>query len=432
MSDTNETSPERPRSSRLGLYSWCLFDWANSPVPTVVITFVFAAYFARGIVGDQVEGTALWSWGLAASAIIVAVLSPIVGAIADAGGRRKPWILFFTVITLISTTLLWFAEPDPSWTFYALVMVALVNIGFEVGTVFYNAMLPDLAKPERIGRISGWAWSMGYAGGLACLILVLFGLIEANPPPFGLDESNAEDVRAAMPLLAIWLIVFGWPMFAFTEDRPKAGLGRIEAVRAGLKSLVTTFRELKRHRTIVHFLIARLFYIDGLNTLFALGGVYAATAFAMNEKEVIQFAIALNVTAGLGAFGFAWIDDILGAKKTLIISIVALAVLGTAILLVHDVTWFWILGILLGTFVGPTQSASRSMMARLSPPELTGEMFGLFALSGRITSFLGPLLVGIVAVATDSQRIGMAVIVVFLVVGLLLLLPLKDSGRSVR
>ena len=417
--------PGRPHGLR-SLLAWCLFDWANSPMPTVVITFVFAAYFARGIVGNEVEGTALWSWALAASAIMIAVCAPVLGAIADAGGPRKPWILGFSTLTVIAAALLWFAAPDQSWTYYALFMVVLVNLGFELGTVFYNAMLPDLASGRRVGRISGWAWSVGYFGGLACLILVLVGLIQAEPPPFGLSEKDAEDVRAAMPLLSIWFVVFGWPMFVFTADRPASGLTKRQAVRHGLRRLKTTLANIRQHRTIVRFLIARLFYIDGLNTLFGLGGVYAATAFSMSEAEVIKFAIALNVTAGLGAMGFAWIDDLLGAKFTINVSIAALAVLGTAILLVHDVTWFWVLGMAIGVFIGPTQSASRSMMARLSPPDLTGEMFGLFALSGRVTAFLGPLLVGAVAILADSQRIGMAVIIFFFLIGLALMLPLKE------
>ena len=424
------TAPGRRRGGLPGLLAWCLFDWANSPVPTVVITFVFASYFARGIVGDEVAGTALWSWGLAASGILVALLAPIVGAIADAGGRRKPWIFACSALTVVTTALLWFAAPDPSWTFYALALVVLVNMGFELGMVFYNAMLPDLASGERVGRISGWAWSAGYFGGLACLILVLYGLILAEPPPFGLSNEQAEDVRAAMPLLSIWFIVFGWPMFMFTADRPSAGLTKREAVRSGLRRLMTTLANMGQHKAIVRFLIARLFYIDGLNTLFGLGGVYAATAFSMDEAEVIKFAIALNVTAGLGAMSFAWIDDLLGAKFTIVFSVAALAILGSAILLVHDVTWFWILGMALGIFIGPTQSASRSMMARLAPPELTGEMFGLFALSGRVTAFLGPLLVGAVALAADSQRLGMAVIIVFLAIGLVLMLPLREPGRD--
>jgi UMF1 family MFS transporter len=423
------SKPVRRPTRRLALLAWCLFDWANSPMPTVVITFVFAAYFARGIVGNQVEGTALWSWGLAVSALLIALSAPILGAIADAGGRRKPWIFWLSALTVIAAALLWFAAPDPSWTLYALVMVVLVNLGFELGMVFYNAMLPDLASADRVGRISGWAWSVGYFGGLACLLLVLVGLIQADPPPFGLSEKHAEDVRAAMPLLSIWYIVFGWPMFLFTPDRRPAGLSKREAVRQGLRRLRSTIANLRPHKTIIRFLLARLFYIDGLNTLFGLGGVYAATAFDMNEAEVIKFAIALNVTAGLGAMGFAWIDDLLGAKFTINVSIAALILLGTGILLVHDVTWFWVLGMAIGIFIGPTQSASRSLMARLAPPEMTGEMFGLFALSGRVTAFVGPLLVGTVATVAGSQRVGMGVIILLFVIGFVLMLPVEEPAR---
>jgi MFS transporter, UMF1 family len=424
------SQPVRRPSGRFGLAAWSLFDWANSPMPTVVITFVFAAYFARGIVGNQVEGTALWSWGLAASSLLVAISAPVLGAIADAGGRRKPWIFGFSALMAIAAALLWFAAPDPAWILYALVMVVLVNLGFELSTVFYNAMLPDLASHDRVGRISGWAWAVGYFGGLACLLLVLVGLIQADPPPFGLSDKHAEDVRAAMPLLSIWLILFGWPMFVFTPDRPSGGLGKTEAVRQGLRRLRSTIANLRAHKEIVRFLIARLFYIDGLNTLFGLGGVYAATAFDMSEAEVIKFAIALNVTAGLGAMGFAWIDDRFGAKLTINFSVAALVLLCTSILLVHDVGWFWALGMAIGVFIGPVQSASRSLMARLAPPDMTGEMFGLFALSGRVTAFVGPLLVGVVATLADSQRVGMGVIVLMFVIGLALMLPLEEPGRS--
>ncbi|MBC6440601.1 MAG: MFS transporter [Rhodospirillales bacterium] len=423
------TPLDRP-GTRKGLLAWCLFDWANSPTPTVVITFVFAPYFARGIVGDEAEGLALWSWGIAVSALIIAVLAPVTGAVADAAGRRKPWILVFTVLTVIATALLWFCAPAESWILPTLILVALVNIGFETATVFYNAMLPDLADKRNIGRISGWSWGLGYAGGIACLTLALVVFIMADPAPFGLDKEASEPLRAVALLVALWLVVFGWPLFVWTPDRPAARAPLGDSVRCGMSRLAATARELRKHRVIVRFLIARLLYIDGLNTLFALGGVYAATAFAMDEEGVLTFAIALNITAGLGAAAFAWMDDIAGARKTLIVTLSCLMAVSLAILLVESALWFWILGLVLGIFIGPVQSASRSLMARLAPPEMTGEMFGFFALSGKLTSFAGPLLVGIVAYATDSQRLGMAVIVVLMTLGLFVLLKVPEPGRG--
>ena len=415
---------------RRDLVSWCLFDWANSPTPTIVITFIFAPYFARAIAESESEGLALWSWGIAISALVIAFLAPVTGAIADAGGRRKPWIGGFSLVTVAATAALWFCAPDASWIVPTLILVALVNIGFETATVFYNAMLPDLAERSRVGRLSGWAWGLGYAGSISCLLLVLAFFVLADPPPFGLDKSHSEHIRFVAIIVALWFALFGWPMFVFTPDRPSTKKPLFTAVRLGIRQLLETLRRFREHRTIFRFLVARLLYIDGLNTLFALGGVYAATTFAMDEESVLLFAIVLNITACLGAAGFGWMDDRVGAHRTLLVTLASLIVLSTAILVIESTLWFWILGAALGIFVGPVQSASRSLMARLSPPEMTGEMFGLFALSGKITSFAGPLLVGIVAFATDSQRLGMAVIVVLLAAGWLVLRHIEEPAAG--
>ena len=415
------------RRAGRGIAAWCLFDWASSPTPTVVVTFVFAPYFARAIVGDEARGLALWSWGIAASALAIALLAPVVGAIADHAGRRKPWIAGFCLLAVAATALLWFCAPHAAWLLPALVLVALVNIGFETGSVFYNAMLADIAGPGRIGRLSGWAWGLGYGGGIACLALAYFVLVEARPPPLGLDRGEGEHVRAVAPLVALWFLLFGWPLFAWTPDRPARRTRPGEAVREGLARLAKTARELRRHRVVLRFLAARLLYIDGLNTLFALGGVYAATQFAMDEEQVLVFAIALNVTAGLGAAGFAWLDDGIGARATLTAALAGLIAASAAVLLVESPLWFWLLGMALGIFVGPVQASSRSFMARLAPPDMAGEMFGFFALSGKLTSFAGPLLVGAVAWATDSQRLGMAVIVVLLAAGLVVLRTVPEA-----
>ena len=408
-----------------GAFSWCLFDWANSPFPTVVVTFVFAAYFTEGIVGDSVRGTALWGNALALSGLAIAFLGPILGAFADAHGQRKPWLLVASAITVVACGLLWTAEPQSAYVVHTLVLVVVANTAFELGMVFYNAMLPELVSRDRLGRLSGWAWGLGYAGGLVCLVVALFGLVRAEPPPFGLDPDNAEPVRAVAVLVSIWFIVFAWPLFAFVPDG-KAHPFR-KPLRKGWRQLRRTLGALRGHATIVRFLIARMFFIDGLNTLFAFGGIFAAGTFGMTLTEVLYFGVALNVTAGVGAFAFAWVDDWLGAKRTLIICLCGLLIAGIAALLAPTVEWFWGAGLIVGIFIGPTQSASRSLMARLTPRKQATEMFGLFALSGRVTAFAGPALVGWVTLAMDSQRWGMATIYVFFVVGLILLLPLKDE-----
>ncbi len=370
-----------------------------------------------------------WADAMVWSALAVAILGPACGAIADVGGRRKPWLLACSGVTIAGALMLWFAAPDASNVLWVLVCVAVANAAFELGMVFYNAMLPGLASAGRVGRLSGWGWALGYAGGLACLVIALFGFVEPETPPFGLDPENAEHVRVVAPLAALWFVAFGWPLFAFVPDRRAAGLPVGLVVRRGLATLWQTLRRFRRHPVIFRFLIARLFFIDGLNTVFAFGGIYAAGTFGMDDERVLQFAIALNVTAGLGALAFAWVDDLIGAKRTLVVSLVGLLLSGLAGVLAPSEPWFWAAGITLGIFIGPTQSASRSMMARLSPPERETEMFGLFALSGKVTAFAGPLLVRWAVRAFASQRAGMATILVFFVAGLALLLPLRVPDR---
>ena len=411
---------------RLGQVSWALYDWANSAFSAVIVTFVFATYFSQGIALNEVIGTAEWGWMMTASGIAIALLSPILGAIADAGGRRKPWLFVFTQITVIGCFLLWLGRPSHEVALMVLVIVGLTNVAFEIAGVFYNAMLPEIVSHEYIGRLSGWAWGLGYAGGLLCLIITLFAFVQAEHPLFGLDQQQAEDIRVAGPLVGFWLALFSLPLFLFTPDQPSRHLPVALAVRRGLGQLKDTFAHLGRYRQIGRFLIARMIYTDGLNTLFAFGGIYAAGTFGMAMAEVIKFGILLNVTAGLGALAFGWIDDRIGAKRTILIALVGLLASSAAAVVVTEPLHFWIAGALLGIFVGPTQAASRSLMARMAPPELRTQMFGLYALTGKVTAYLGPFFLGTVTWWTGSQRLGIATILIFFVIGMVLLWPLKE------
>ncbi len=419
------------RASARARAAWCFYDWANSAFPAVILTFVFAAYFTQGVAADTVSGTAQWGWALSLSALAIALASPVLGAIADRNGARKPWLAAFTALMVAATFAMWWVVPDPSYILLALVLLAVANFAFELGMVFYNAILPEIAPVDRIGRLSGWGWGLGYAGGLVCLVIVLVGFVQASPPPFGLDPETAEHVRAAGPVAAVWCAVFALPLFLFVPDRPSLRVALGTAVRDGIRQLIDTLRRIRDYKGALRFLIGHMVYQDGLNTLFAFGGVYAAGSFGMAVDEVIMFGIALNLTAGLGAAAFAWVDDRIGAKRTIVISLVSLTVIGAAILVVEDKTWFWALGLMLGVFFGPAQAAGRSFMARLAPAHLRAEMFGLYALSGKATAFLGPALLGWVAVLADSQRAGMATILVFFVLGIWILWPLEEPrGES--
>jgi UMF1 family MFS transporter len=422
--------PDQPPASRRALVAWCLYDWANSAFPTVVVTFVFAAYFTKAVAADVTAGTAMWGWALSASGLAIALASPLLGAIADRAGRRKPWLGALTVLCVGCTALLWTIRPDPSFALVGLVLFAVANTAFEIGMVFYNAMLPGLVANDRIGRLSGWGWGTGYLGGLICLGLALAVFVLPETPPFGLNKETAEQVRITAPLGAAWFALFCLPLFLFTPDTPSRGITAAAALRDGLGDLLTTLRNVRRYRTIARFLIARLLYIDGLNTLFAFGGVYAAGTFGMTFQEIMMFGIAMNVSAGAGAAAFAWIDDWLGAKRTILIALAGIVLFGTPLLFVDGKMAFWLLALPLGLFMGPAQAASRSLMGRIAPPEQRTEMFGLFALSGRITAFLGPAVFATAAATFDSQRAGMATAMIFIIAGGAILWGLKEDRSA--
>lgn len=419
-----------PGAGRRARVAWCVYDWANSSFPAVILTFVFAAYFVRGVAVTPVQGTGLWAMAITASAIAIAVVSPVLGAIADRSGARKPWLGAFTIVCIVATGCLWWVRPAPDWIILALVLVAIANFAFELAIVFYNAMLPEICPEDRLGRLSGWGWGLGYGGGLVCLLIVLLGFVQAEMLPFGLDRALGEHVRIAAPIAAVWTAVFALPLFLMVPDKTGPGPGALAAVGLGLRQLAGTFGALRGRPGILRFLVGRMIYTDGLNTLFAFGGIYAAGTWGMEIDEVIAFGIALNLTAGLGAAGFAWVDDWIGARRTILIALVGLTLLGGLILVAPSKPWFWIFGTALGIFFGPAQAAGRSLMARLAPPDMRAEMFGLFAFSGKATAFLGPAILGWVTIAMDSQRAGMATVLAFFVVGFVILWPLKEPGRG--
>jgi len=422
--DEGEVAEGKP-AGRIGLFAWCTFDWANSAFPTVIVTFVFAAYFAKAVAVDEVTGSSQWSYAVSGSMLLTALLGPLLGAIADHAGRRKPWVLAFILLMVAATASLWFATPEMPSVLWVLLAFALANFAFETASIFYNAMLPAISPPSMIGRVSGWGWGLGYVGGLVCLVIALLLLIRPDPPLFGLDKATAEPLRATALLVAGWVVLFALPFFLLTPDSRGRGLSAGEAVRRGVATLRNTVTQLRRYRQIALFLLSHMIYTDGLNTLFSVGGIYAAVTFGMDFDELLLFGIALNVTAGAGAFAFGWVDDLIGPKRTILIALGAIGVFGSAILLVETKAMFWAFALPIGVFLGPAQSASRSLMARIAPPEVTTEMFGLFALSGKATAFLGPAVFGWLTAVSGSQRIGLSTIIVFLAVGAALLWPVR-------
>ncbi|MDV7341177.1 MFS transporter [Terasakiella sp. A23] len=405
--------------------AWALFDFANSAFPTVITTFIFAAYFTKAIAPDEVTGTSLWGYATGAAGLMIALCAPIFGAIADHTGHRKPWIFLFSLICILSSAALWYALPDTSSIALALLCVGMATFGFEMAMVFYNAMLQDLSVPGKEGLLSGLSWGFGYLGGLLGLIVVLVLFVQTDTPLFGLDKDTSEHIRISGPFVAFWYALFALPLFLLVPDQPsKTTISK--AIGQGLSSLTATLKNWRDHKTVFSFLITRMIYIDGLNTLFAFGGIYAAGTFNMGFKDLIIFGIGLNVTAGIGAAFFGWLDDRWGPKRVISLSLIAIFFIGGGTLLVADKNHFLILGLLLGFFMGPTQAASRTYMSHIAPKDIHTELFGLYALSGKVTAFIGPLLVAFMTDVFLSQRAGMATILIFFIIGLALMRNLPD------
>jgi len=412
------------------LVGYCLFDFANSAFTTIVITFVFATYFAQGVAASPDVGAGQWSLAMSLAGICIALLSPFVGAIADQTGRRKAWIFAVSLVCVAATAGLWFVRPQASDVPLALGLVVIATIGFEIGMLFYNSLLPTVATPERIGRVSGWAWGTGYLGGLIALVVALFVLVQAKPAPFGLDEIAAGPVRATSILVAVWFVIFAAPLFLFVREPRSATFVTPAVIRNGLRQVIDSLRHARQYKNVFRYLIAGMIYSDAVTTIFSLGGVYAGVTFGMKTEQIIILGIALNVTAGAGAFLGGWVDDKLGSKRTIILSLVALIVTASATILATTTTQFWIAALAMSTFFGPVQAASRTLMAKLAPEEIRSEMFGLFALSGKVTAFVGPAVVGWITLATGSYRAGMGSVILFLIIGLLLMRRVEETKNN--
>ncbi len=419
-------SPAAPRDQPKVIFSWALYDWANSAFATLVVTFIYSFYFTQAIAADEVTGTTQWSRAVGASAILVALLSPVMGAMADRGGKRRVYLAITTATCVMATAALAFVKPSvESAVLITLTIFVIANVAFEMGMVFYNAFLPTIASREKIGRVSGYGWALGYVGGLLCMVIALVGFVQPEVPWFGISTEEGFNVRATNLLVAVWFLVFSIPLFLFVPEKPMPGAPLNLA--GAFRELGQTFRAIRRYGEVAKFLLARLVYNDGLVTVFAFGGIYAGGTFGMPLSEVILFGIAINVAAGLGALAFGFVDDKIGGKKTVMITLVALSGATLLAVLAPNKMWFWVAGMLIGIFVGPNQSASRSLMGRFVPDKHQAEFFGFFAFSGKATAFLGPILLGTFTALFDSQRAGVATVLIFLVVGGVLLTTVSEA-----
>lgn len=411
---------------RREVLAWAFYDFANSAFATLVVTFVFSAYFANEVVGDPERGTILWTRAVNASAILVAIATPILGAMADVAGRKKQYLVVLTLVCVAATTMLFFATPGRIG--FALVAFVIANFGFEASSVFYNAFLPEISTPRTIGRVSGFGWGLGYVGGLLCLAVAL-GMVGLPGHQGWLPDEGLLDQRSTMLLVACWYLVFAIPLLLFVREKAqRKAISALHAARAGCLQLVSTFTHLGRHRQATRLLVARLIYNDGLVTAFSMAAIFASVRFGMSPSEIIPMAISLNLAAGIGAFVFGFIDDRIGGKKTLIITLIVLVFATCLGAMAPDIRTFWLAAILISLMAGPNQSASRTLLCVFVPEKKQSEFFGFFAFSGKLASLLGPLTYGLVVQHTHSQQAAMGSISIFFIVGLFFLFRVDEAA----
>ena len=444
-------------ASARALAGWVMFEWATQPFYTLIITFLFGPYFVNVVVGDKAYGQALWGYAAAAAGVLIAVGSPLLGAVADVKGRRKPWLAVFVLILCVCMSALWFATPGLKGQNLWLVLFAFViaSAVAEFAVVFFNAMMPTLVPRDKIGKLSGTGWAMGYVGGLVALIFMA-GFVAADPgtgktllgldPVMKLNAAMHEGDRLVGPFSALWLLVFCLPLFLFTPDAPRHETNG--SVGDGLRSFWSTVKGLPSHPEILTFLIARMIFSDGLTAIFVFGGIYGSAVFEWGLREQGLFGIIVVLAGAIGAFLGGFLDDKIGSKRVIVGALVVI-IIGAIGILSVDKTHilftqvvpekipgsapfsskgeqvFLMFAILIGLVAAPVQASSRSLIARLAPVDRVTQFFGLFAFSGKATAFAAPLAVGFFTNWFGDQRIGMAAILAFLVVGLILMLKVR-------
>ncbi|MEN0064852.1 MAG: MFS transporter [Myxococcota bacterium] len=429
MTEPSASSPDKERAGGLAVFSWILYDFANSAFPTLVLTFIFSTYFVSVVAEDaSLRGDTIWQFVIAVSGITVALVSPPLGAVADRGGYKREFLIASSLVCIAATALLTLVGPGD--IVLGIMLFLAANTAFETGLVFYNAFLPDLNRPDQVGQISGFGYALGYLGGLLALAVGLVGFVLPDAF-FGIDQESGANIRATNLLVAAWFLIFALPQFLFVRESrstPKESLPMGQLIRSSFGELIETYREVVRYPQVLRFLIARLLYNDGLVTIFAFGGIYATVTFGFSSEELLYFGIALNVAAGVGSFAMGFLDDVVGGKRTVILSIVGLLFATFGTILAQDKTQFFLAALFLGLWVGPNQSASRSFMGRIVPADKENEFFGFFAFSGKATSFIGPLAMGSMTAITGDQRAGVAAISVLLLAGMALLWQVDEEA----
>ncbi len=450
-------------SARKRIWGWYFFDWASQPYNTLLLTFIFGPYFAEvareyymgmGLEADAAAAAAqaYWGWGLAIASISVALLAPILGAIADGTGRRLVWVWIFSTFYVVGSSALWYVEPGLTSLFWVVAFFSIGFIGMEFATIFTNALMPSLSDHDDLGAISGSGFAFGYLGGLLALVLMLLLFAESPTtgktllgidPLFGLDAEAREGTRAVGPFTAIWYAVFMIPFFLWVREP------RIESrplhIGSAIASLVDLIKSLRFRHSLAAYLMSSLFYRDALNALYGFGGVYASGVLGWSIIQIGVFGIVGAAAAIVASWIGGRADRKYGPKPVIVLCILVLMFVCLIIVgMTRDSVWgialdsassmpdqiFFACGALIGAAGGALQAASRTMMVRHTTPDNATQAFGLFALSGKVASFMSPALIALITTISGSQRIGISPLIGLFFIGLVLLIWVRPRGEQ--
>jgi len=396
---------------RSKIFVWSLFDFANTSFSIVVVTFLYAVYFKKTVAQGLPIGDLYWSIGTSLSMIITAIIAPVLGAIADYSAGKKRFLLFFTILCIVSTSTLYFVGEGQ--VFWGILIFILSNVGFKAGLVFYDAFLPEITAPKNYGRVSGYGFGMGYLGSLVTLAIAY---------PF----IQIGDITTTFPVSAVFFLLFSLPLFLFLKDSRLEVQNKQSYLKIGISRVWTTITHLKNYKNLALFLLSYFFYIEGVNTVIFFSGNYASTTLGYSNSELLIFFLTFQTTAIVGSVLFGIIADSIGQKKVIVISLLMWLITVLLAFLIEDKNGFYIVGLIAGSAMGSSQSASRSLMSKLTPPDRKTEFFGFYSFFGKSSAVIGPLVFGSVSFLSGNQRLAIISIGVFFLVGLLILFKVKE------
>ena len=405
------------------LFNFALYDFANSAFTTIIITFIFSTYFAKQIAPNPVLGQSYWGWAIGITGLLVALIGPLIGSFADKKNCTEFFIKLFTIICIILTSFLWFSKPSEKYLLYTLIIVALANFFYELSLIFYNSILKRISNHNNLGKSSGFSFALGYIGGILILIVCIKIFIDNDVLPFGLSKENSENIRATSIVVALWYLIFSIPFLFSLKREIKNKIDRSSNSIKKIKNLIWN----KGLNNLGKFLLARMLYADGLNAIIIMGGIFAVGVFNLEIKDLLVLSVLMNITAFIGAIIGGYANDKFSSKSVIIFSLLGLIFSSAIILFIKTKIFFLIFASINGFFIGPIQSASRVFITKSIDKNNQASGFGLFALSGKLTSFIGPLLVSTLTYISNSQRIGFSAAIILLLIGLLVLLKVKKN-----